>query len=634
MLNAALKQRLRSIQITLICGNMHLVYKLYEKGILAIPVDPKLKKPLIPEWQSWYTQGVSREVYDHVWQGKEHGGVAVLCGTVECLDIDTKNDPEGTIADRFSTMVAEYLGDIFSEFYIQKTQSGGMHFWYRVQDEEVLGNKELATLYYTDAERFVLGLEDQVKKGTILETRGRGGYALVAPTVNYEVIQGTLLDLPLLTTEQRETLWMVARMFHREELFLPQKFKRGAVGDRPGDKYNAALGPRGLLELVELHGFRRIKEFGDAIWLGRPGAKHPNKHDAKISISRNCFVNYSSSVGGFEPMKGYSPFYVFANLACNGDIKEATRRIAAMGYGSPIAVPIPVEQAHPPEWVDENALAAELQQIETLRLLLNNRPNISYNLWVDVDGKRYGVSFPGALVAVYGKSKSRKTTVLTTYIASALAGRSVTNATYNTDGIVLWIDTEQGDLFAWETMRKTLIQSGYPVDTDRFRYYCMRSLSAKERIAALDRLVEQYKPTVLVLDGILDFSSKGMNDDIEAAHVIGKAMKWTKMGCTVFAVLHLNKTDNSERGHMGTILTNKCDVAIEVKTDEEQNDMVWVRNRASRGAPFPEYKLVADEHNILHCEYRREKYNYEIGLKAEEVQKNTENSIFEEDLPF
>lgn len=618
---------------------MNFAFELYEKGMVAIPVDVKSKAPLIPEWRSWYTSGISKEAYEKVWENRGDVGIAVLCGNVECLDIDTDNDPDKNIDRRFLDLVAQHFEDIITEFYIQQTQSGGTHLWYRVQDEDVMGNTVLASLTYTESERFILGIDgSNTKKGTILETRGRGGYALVAPSKNYTVMQGTLLDLPVLTTEQRDTLWMLARMFDREEqASFKTEYSGAALGDRPGDKYNAALGPRGLLELVERYGFRKIKEFGDGIWLGRPGAKHPKKHDCKISISRNCFVNYSSSVGGFDAMKGYSPFYVFAILECNGDIKEATRRVSAMGYGSVRAGKVQYgigETAIAAQQDEVENIEAEIEQLEKLRITLNNRPNIQFNLFVDVDSKRYGVAFPGALVAVYGKSKSRKTTVLTTYIASALANRSVANATYNTEGCILWIDTEQGELFAWETMRKTLIQSNYPVDTDRFRYYSLRSQGAKERLATVSKLVSFYKPTALVLDGILDFSSKGMNDDIEAANVIGKAMEWTTGGCTVFAVLHLNKTDNAERGHMGTFFTNKCDIAIEVKRDENSDDISWVSCRTSRGAPFPEYKLIADSHNILHCENRSNTYNYDIGIKAESRQNNQESGIFDEDLPF
>ena len=80
---------------------------------------------------------------------------------------------------------------------LSRTQSDGRHAAYR-HEGEVFGNLKLAQR--KDGDRIV----------TLIETRGEGGLFLCAPTDGYELIQGNLCDLPVLTEAERELLLQAA----------------------------------------------------------------------------------------------------------------------------------------------------------------------------------------------------------------------------------------------------------------------------------------------------------------------------------------------------------------------------------------------------------------------------------------
>lgn len=634
---------------------------LYDRGILTIPVTMPLKVPPKNfEWRKFAESKPSREVFLSTWQQyyNENTGIALPCGEIEMFEADIKSDPDKTIHTRlYQAIKAQLPPELFAKLYIQNSPSGGIHFWYRVPADQVLGNTKLAEVKYDDAYRFELGLgENQKGIGTLVETRGLGGYALIAPTPNYTVIQGDISDLPLLTADERDFIWMIGRSFNaydeEAQVFQAKQWASTLNGKRPGDVYNEQVDPIGLLNLVESYGFRRLKQLGDSIFLSRPGARHANKHDAKINVRLNCFVNYSSSVPDFIPMKGYSPFYVYAYLAHNGNFGEATKALAATGYEHPDhkSEYLAQKQAQTTEQASGDYIPAfgeEVQQesaverLQHLRFSLKDRPKMTYTLFVESNGKLVGVGFPGAIIAVFGQAKARKTTMLGAIIASAFADRKVLNFRFTKPGRILWIDTEQGDLYFWDTIKRMHIQARIKEDDpDKLYAYKFVDMTYQERLQNTEQLINEIQPSIIILDGIVDYL-RNFNDETESLAIVTRMRKWAATGAMIFPVLHLNPgKDSKARGHLGTMLQNKCDSAIEVRPVGDGKERVSVRHSFSRGPQFDTFELIAGKFGILYADSMPD-YDFTVGdIEAEDAKSAIEVPVISpdtttfEDIPF
>jgi len=102
-----------------------------------IPVSTQ-KKPFSP-WKQY-----QKEIA-HINHWKSHylngGYIGIICGLVsgglECIDIDLKNDPLGTIYEEYKALIPE---ELFNKLLIQTTPNSGYHFIYRCPDSMTDGN--------------------------------------------------------------------------------------------------------------------------------------------------------------------------------------------------------------------------------------------------------------------------------------------------------------------------------------------------------------------------------------------------------------------------------------------------------------------------------------------------------------
>ena len=91
------------------------------------------------EW-STYREGQTPDQVKIILE-KQGDGIAMLCvDGIEVVDIDTKHDPTGMIAEQLAAMIEEYGFDI--PHVLQKTRSGGLHIIYRCPNPE--GPKKIA----------------------------------------------------------------------------------------------------------------------------------------------------------------------------------------------------------------------------------------------------------------------------------------------------------------------------------------------------------------------------------------------------------------------------------------------------------------------------------------------------------
>ena len=160
-------------------------------------------------------------------------GIAIVCGQVsgnlEVIDIDAKNDPSNDLFMLFCSRVEEQLpGFITEQAVLATTRNGGFHVFYR--SPAAARSLVLAGQQATDAER----LSDPGDRTRILiETRGNGGYVLVAPSAGYNFLQGDLQNIASISQAQRQILLDVARSSNTYEQLQYQRKTPGGVLSLP-----------------------------------------------------------------------------------------------------------------------------------------------------------------------------------------------------------------------------------------------------------------------------------------------------------------------------------------------------------------------------------------------------------------
>jgi len=285
----------------------------------GIPVFPcnKDKSPRVKD-------GFKSASTDTQWIEREFVGapmIGIPMGEIVCLDIDAKHKA-GLVADFEFCMEQVGLDELLQSMPKQTTPTGGgAHYLFRTSEE--IRNKRLAC---------------NTGKETIIETRGKGGYICVYPSTGYQFERGGLLDVPMLTKEQIESVLDVARSFSEIPLnrsFEPQSDKapwqrKSNDGDQPGDHYNQ----RGdICALLRSHGWASRD---DAYWT-RPGKSHGIS--ATLGRVEGKFYVFSSNANPFEPETSYSPFAVYAVLEHGGDFSAATKSLRDQGFGGESELP-------------------------------------------------------------------------------------------------------------------------------------------------------------------------------------------------------------------------------------------------------------------------------------------------------
>jgi hypothetical protein len=98
---------------------------------------------------------------------------------------------------------------------------------------------------------------------------------------------------------------------------------------------------------------------------------------------------------------------------------------------------------------------------------------------------------------------------------------------------------------------------------------------------------------IVLIDGIRDLLSN-INDPDQCTDLVTWIEKMTiTHNVHIANVLHLNKTDNNARGHIGSELLNKSEITIELELDEKSNCTI-VKCESARDIPFPPFAFTHD----------------------------------------
>lgn len=242
------------------------------------------------------------------------------------------------------------------------------------------------------------------------------------------------------------------------------------------------------------------------------------------------------------------------------------------------------------------------QKIEACRIYANDelhpaRPVLSF--------KEKVFASLGDFSMITGKAKSRKTFLLSLFIAVLIAQRAISGITptlYPKKKRILWIDTEQSKYHTQKVFRRVLKVAGV-TETPNIEFYSFRGYGPKDCKKMVEQLVLTGNPNndilLVVIDGIKDLVND-INDPKEATELATWLMKITdEKDLNICAVLHQNKGENNNaRGHLGTETTNKAQTVLSTEKDSNNNDFTIVKCVQSREMDFEDFAFKVNDDGL------------------------------------
>jgi putative DNA primase/helicase len=190
----------------------------------------------------------------------------------------------------------------------------------------------------------------RLKKTTLIEAKGYGGYCLVPPSPRrchprnrlYRLLDGSpdLTQVPTISRAERDILLEEARKFDRwadlQPVCAPPAVRTvRADGQRPGDDFERRAS---WAEILQPHGWVLVGRRGEVEDWRRPGKDTGVSATVNYAASGLLYV-FSTNAHPFEDGRGYSKFTAFAVLNHGGDYARAARALQAGGYGRQLLMP-------------------------------------------------------------------------------------------------------------------------------------------------------------------------------------------------------------------------------------------------------------------------------------------------------
>jgi len=238
---------------------------------------------------------------------------------------------------------------------------------------------------------------------------------------------------------------------------------------------------------------------------------------------------------------------------------------------------------------------------------------------IGFDDKAYGgVHYPlrfgtfGNISMIKGEEKSRKTWLKSLILACIQDGNSnrysdQIKGHHLEDKYIIDLDSEQDDFDAWMVASRIPKMIGTfenPIYRENFITVKLREYNANERNGYLQWLFMESefrnKLGVVSIDGFVDFVND-FNSLTESISFTQSLMKYSSLTKShIMGILHLNPGEQKARGHLGTILQQKCETVTIIK---DEGDYSTVTCQRGRGKKYQEFAITVDnnwlpiEHN-------------------------------------
>ena len=312
----------------------------HDAGCAVIPASTDGKKKPTVNWTAFYKDAppTRQQIIDWYTEHPDWG-VGLLPGKfsngLEMSEIEACR-MGGEYLDlvqeaMFDRGVGETWSKLLESGYSEATPSGGMHVLYRVENVDIPGNHKLAT--------------DTTGTITYAETRGTGGFVIVAPTSgrvhptgeSWTVLSGQIGVIPVISWDERcaihEALTAALNERVREPFTrTPAAPRTTPTGEpaslRPGDDFN--LRGDSWYDLLTRNGWSFHSSAGGQEFFTRPGKDPRDGHSA--ATNHNGLPGlYAWS--GMPQERAYDKFGALVELEFDGQFADAVKYLAAQGYG-------------------------------------------------------------------------------------------------------------------------------------------------------------------------------------------------------------------------------------------------------------------------------------------------------------
>jgi len=309
----------------------------FDAGLCPIRAQADGTKRPFGEWKCYQEQPPDRESVTQ-WFADGYPGWGVVCGRVsgnlEMFELEGRAVTEGLL-NRFKDALREAsLFDLWKHIvsgYSERTPSNGLHVLYRCED--ISGNLKLARRPATDEE---LARDPADKVKVLIETRGEGGFSILAPSNGtthpsgepWVRLHGGFMTIVTISPAQRAALLEVARSFDSMPYEEPERVKplgvKGDGGTLPGFDLTTT-------EVLEAAGFtlHHVNRKGDAHWT-RPAKPVEEGHSLTVWGDDGRVTPFSSSIdmpNEFTTGKRLlTAWQLHVGLNHRGDFTEAGRQ--------------------------------------------------------------------------------------------------------------------------------------------------------------------------------------------------------------------------------------------------------------------------------------------------------------------
>ncbi|WP_285690985.1 phage/plasmid primase, P4 family [Actinoplanes sp. NBRC 103695] len=329
----------------------------FAAGCAVIPIRADGSKAPLVAWRSYmHTPPDRRQV--EKWFTGDPPGMAIVCGGassgLEMLELEGRAVDEGLGQALVDLLAEAGLADLWKRLtsygYWERTPSGGVHVLYRITDAAVDRNLKLAR---RPANEYELSIDATEKVKTLAETRGEGGYTIVAPshgTVHetrrpWVTLSGsTPSRIPAISATERAALLDAVRALDGmppPPPVAPHSLRAPSPGldATSGDDFERRMDWNDLLVPA---GWTLVHTVGRTRYWRRPGKNVGVSATTGRAEDRDRLFVFSSSTV-FETETPLTKFHAFAVLHHGGDHRAAARALRHDGYGRRLDVqPVPI----------------------------------------------------------------------------------------------------------------------------------------------------------------------------------------------------------------------------------------------------------------------------------------------------
>ncbi len=326
-------------------------------GCSVVPVRADGTKAPAAFWKTYQNTRAAPEQLTSWFLSGSYDGLGIVCGAVsgglELFELEGRAVAEGYLQRLATTLADHGLTDLWARIckgYLENTPSGGLHILYRVSGD-LRGNTKLASRparpeELNDAEQTVLAKNPaKVFARVLLETRGEGGFVVVAPSGGrthptgkpWALLTGEPATIATITQDERDALYAIASLLDEMPVTVvpaaPVEQRALAAADdgalRPGDDYSAKTT---WAEILEPHGITIVAQYGNGYTVRHAGKSFGISGTIGTRGDGDCLYMFSTSTA-FEAETPYTKFGAYALLEHGGDHATAARALRRDGYG-------------------------------------------------------------------------------------------------------------------------------------------------------------------------------------------------------------------------------------------------------------------------------------------------------------